>query len=250
MPTTELIVSDDSSLAATGLSNDLITRCLALRLTRPQIFAVTQLNTLYDCPSEEIVAHVENGIALPRVAECLRLRNELQELDGTDVETVNEYVGLIDFRQPNEIDDFVTDKIVYMGRALTAEQFEDVLIQQIMGVGTAAHHAPAGSIVEHPHDKIIETLLEGVHDAFAESDDPVKELLQKIKEELDGNVLLAYHLCVHDPNKFRKFMEGTIDTHSLHYMKEGADSDHLNLDVHDFSKPDYENDDIPLHEEV
>ena len=250
MPTTELIVSDDSSLAATGLSNDLIARCLALRLTRPQIFAVTQLNKLYDCPSEEIVTHVENGIALPRVAECLRLRNELEELEDSDVETVNEYVGLIDFRLPNEIDDFATNKIIYMGRALTAEQFEDVLIQQITGEGAVAHHAPAGSIVEHPHDKIIETLLEGIHDAFAESSDPVKELLKKIKDELDGNVLLAYHLCVHDSQKFRQFMEGTIDTHSLHYVKQGADADndHLDLSVKDL--PEKEDDDTPLYEEI
>ena len=209
-------------------------------MTHPQIFAVTQLNKLYDYPSEEIVIHVENGIALPQVAECLRLRNELQELEGVDVETVNEFVKLINFSSPNEIDDFATDKIIYNGRALTAQQFEDVLVGLVTGEGSQAHSMQAYSVIEYPHDKIIESVLDGVHDAFASSADPVKEVLERIKDELDGDVLLAYHLSISNPIEFRQFLEGKIDSHSLHYVGEGVGNE----------IPSHENDDAPLYEEI
>jgi len=231
--TNQLIISDNSSLAATGLSDDLISRCLALQLTQPQIFAVAQLNTLYGCSSDEIVLHMENGIALPRVAEALRLRHELQELGGTDVETVNEYVELINFHLPNEIDDFATEgKILYNGRAMTAEQMEDILFQQIMGDESSAETLPNSPVVRHAHDQIIEALLEGSEDAFKDSDDPVKDLLEKIKIEMDGDILKAYHLCVDQPDKFRLFLKGKIDFHRLHHVTSNPGEDH------------------PLHEEI
>ena len=222
----QIAVFDDQSLTASGLSDDLIARCCALNLTRSHIFAVDPLNKLYGTPSEEIVGYVENGITLPRVAECLRLRHELQELNGTDVETVNEYVDLIDFRLPNEIDDFATDgRTIYNGRAMTQEQREDESIQQLISDGDTSKPANNTSIIQHAHDKIIETLLEGSEDAFSESDDPVKELLEKIKVEMDGDILRAYHLCVGQPNDFRRFLKGKIDIHSLRYETHNADED-------------------------
>jgi len=223
----QLIPSDYASLAASGLSNDLVSRCLALKFTTPQIFAVSQLNTLYNYPSDEIVSHVENGIALPRVAECLRLRYELQEMSVTDVETVNEYVELINFCSPNEIDDFATDKMIKDGRARTAVELEDILINQMVGYEEPQFNSP---IIQHAHDKIIETLLEGSEDAFSESDDPVKELLEKIKAEMDGNILMAYHLCVDQPYNFRLFVSGRIDLHRLHHVDHNPGED---VPVHD-----------------
>ena len=232
MNTTELIVSGDLSPATTGLSNDLLARCVGLRMSHPEIFAVNQLDKLYEYPAQEIVLHVENGIALSQVAECLRLRHVLEELQDTDVETVDEFVKLIHFSSPNEIQDFSTDKIMYNGSGLTAQQYEDVLIQQISGGGSPIRYVQTQNMLEHSHDKVIETLLEGISDVFTKSDDPVKELLQKIKDELDGNVLFAYYLCINSPEKYLQFMEGVIDTHSLHYVSED------------------EYNDTPIHEEI
>ena len=229
----QIAVFDDQSLTASGLSDDLIARCRALNLTRSHIFAVDPLNKLYGIPSEEIVGYVENGIALPRVAECLRLRHELQELNDTDVETVNEYVDLIDFRLPNEIDDFATNgRMIYNGRAMTQEQREDELIQQLISDEDNSQSVTNTPIIQHAHDKIIETLLEGSEDAFSKSDDPVKDLLEKIKADMDGDILRAYHLCVGQPNDFRRFLKGKIDIHSLRYETYNADED------------------VPIHEEI
>ena len=218
----QLTISDESFLP-----EDVVSRCRALNMTQPQMRAVADLNAMYECPSSEIVGYVENSISLPKVAECLRLRHELQELSGADVETINQYVELIDFHSPNEIEHFDAEgRLIYNGRAMTAEQREDILLQEILGGDKTAQVMPGGPIISYPHDKIIETLLEGSEDAFSESDDPVKELLEKIKAQMDGNILMAYHLCVDQPNEYRLFLRGKIDLHHLHFENPNPGDDY------------------------
>lgn len=217
-----------------ALPADVLERSQELRLSLLEQTAIAQLSEIYGDAPQDIISHVEKGITVSRVAECMRLRDSSAELDGCDIEVINGLVESIGFTTTDQLGLRVPlGKTLVNGVLMGTDEYEQWLLSN-----TAQAHSSSQEVLYSPHEVVIEALLESAVRVCPAGENTGDFLARRIRDAFDGDAIAAFTIWLDEPDELTAKLDEDREDKKFAELRRKENEDAINHDVNEFDTPD------------